>query len=138
MAFISIANLEEDGLGIGFSAARQTSKSFKNGEKIVFEKVWLNIGSGYNVNTGIFVANKTGLYSFSATIMAMESKKSVSCAFVVNDQIRTRIYGATDFAPGVRTEVMKLSVGDEVYIKMTADGGIYGGLWSSISGHLIK
>ena len=39
-------------------------------ETIVFEKVDINEGNGYNTTTGVFTAAYRGIYKFSMTIMA--------------------------------------------------------------------
>jgi hypothetical protein len=44
------------------------------GEIIVFNKVWTNVGNGYNPNTGKFTAPKGGLYQISGTVMSVSGK----------------------------------------------------------------
>lgn len=112
-------------------------KFFKKGEKVPFETVWLNVGLGYNKDTGVFRAQKAGLYSFSATIMSYQSTKTVECVLVVNNAYQAKIYGSLNYASGAVTAVIQLQPGDEVFIELLKDGGIYGKHWSSFSGHLV-
>ncbi|CAG2198865.1 C1QL [Mytilus edulis] len=55
---------------IAFSAYREETQSLSAGTKVLFNKVWTNVGNGYQASTGIFTAPREGLYHFTAVLMS--------------------------------------------------------------------
>ena len=51
--------------GIAFSAYQSTSNNIGAGNTIIFDQTRINMGNGYNVNTGQFVTPVNGTYFFS-------------------------------------------------------------------------
>ena len=99
-----------------FSASRSKSKSLGPGEIILFDKVWTNVGNGYNPNTGKFTAPKSGLYQISGTVMS-ESGKKLHVYLFKNDKQTVSLYTGTGYATGTVNIVFKLQKGETVYMK---------------------
>ena len=99
-----------------FSASRSKSQSLGPGEILLFDKVWTNIGNGYNPNTGKFTAPKGGLYQISGTVMSVPGKTLHVYLFKNNKQT-VSAYAGTGLNSGTVNYVLKLQKGDTVYMK---------------------
>ena len=102
-----------------FSASRSKSQSLGPGEILLFDKVWTNIGNGYNPNTGKFTAPQSGLYQISGTVMSVPGKTLHAYLFK-NDKQTVSAYasiGHNSMTSGTVNMVLKLQKGDTVYMK---------------------
>jgi hypothetical protein len=99
-----------------FSASRSKSQSLGPGEILLFDKVWTNIGNGYNPNTGKFTAPQSGLYQISGTVMSAIGKTLHAFLFK-NDKQTVSAYAGTGHNTGTVNIVLKLQKGDTVYLK---------------------
>uniref|UniRef100_A0A3Q3F8Q6 Cerebellin 20 n=1 Tax=Labrus bergylta TaxID=56723 RepID=A0A3Q3F8Q6_9LABR len=70
---------------------------FANEQPVMFKKVFLNLGNGYNPNNGIFIVPHSGVYSLAFTVYSdagSPNSKLAACAkLLVNSEI---IIGSTD------------------------------------------
>ena len=82
----------------------------------MFDKVWTNVGNGYNPNTGKFTAPKGGLYQISGTIMS-ETRKDLHVYLFKNDKQTVTLYAGLGNATGTINIVFKLQKGETVYTK---------------------
>ena len=82
----------------------------------MFDKVWTNVGNGYNPNTGKFTAPKSGLYQISGTVMSRPGKVLHVYLFK-NDKQTLSLYSGTGYATGTVNIVLKLQKGETVYMK---------------------
>ncbi|CAF4974834.1 unnamed protein product, partial [Rotaria sp. Silwood1] len=118
-------------------------------EPIIFEKVDVNEGNGYNLTTGIFTAIYRGIYKFSVTIMAqMDSIATVRIVHNENNvlgmircdcrrrfsHVRASVYAELD----VNDHVMVEALGDLNDPGQTAPrNNIYGYTYTHFSGVLL-
>ena len=85
---------------------------------IVFENVITNVGNAYNADHGLFTAPSSGLYQFSASIMAHHSQE-VWTRFTLNNKPVSHIYArATDnrHAQGSQTIILELEKGKSLHL----------------------
>ena len=99
-----------------FSASRSQSKTLGPWEIILFDKVWTNVGNGYNPNTGKFTAPKCGLYQISGTVMSTDTKR-LDVHLFKNDKQTISLFAGARYATGTANIVLKLQQGDTVYMK---------------------
>jgi hypothetical protein len=108
---------------IAFTAyLSQTNEHTVVGKPIIFDKVLLNDGSGYNNNTGVFTAPLTGTYLFS---FHFDTKKLTFIRLVVNgvnqvDAVANPHTGATGRAAhsmGGNTAIVHIGHGDAVMVQ---------------------
>ena len=99
-----------------FSASRSQSKSLGPGEIILFDKVWTNVGNGYNPKTGKFTAPQSGLYQFSGTVMSA-NKNLLYVYLFKNDKRTVSFYAGVGYSTGTINMVFKLQKGETVYMK---------------------
>ncbi|XP_060901661.1 complement C1q-like protein 2 [Labrus mixtus] len=70
---------------------------FANEQPVIFKKVFLNLGNGYNPNNGTFIVPHSGVYSLAFTVYSdagSPNSKLAACAkLLVNGEI---IVGSTD------------------------------------------
>ncbi|XP_063404332.1 uncharacterized protein LOC134687806 [Mytilus trossulus] len=124
---------------IGFSAYRTSSQTVSSNTKVKFDKVWTNVGNGYDPNTGIFTAPRAGLYHITAVILSQSganfypklyhNKVQVSGSYITGDGDKTGTFDA----------VFSLQKADEVYIVGHSTYTIYsdGFAHATFSGHII-
>lgn len=124
-----------------FTASFSSAKDLGDGEIIKFDKVWTNNKNGYNPNTGVFTAPKTGLYQVSATIMSSH-KKPLLAYLWQNDVRMVSLYSGTGYNEATANMVLNLKKDDRIYLKVRGgSGAIYGHLekpYSMFSGYLIS
>ncbi|XP_045930070.1 cerebellin 20 [Micropterus dolomieu] len=113
-----------------FSVALNNEKSptcygpFPTDRLIIYKHVFINLGDGYNVQTGIFTVPRSGVYSLTVTIYAtgLPGNKLVTCANLqVNGQVAYPLIeqNGQDLEDS-STVVMaiKLKAGDQVAVNM--------------------
>ena len=110
---------------VAFSAYRTTSKSLSGKETLKFDKVWTNVGNGYQPSTGIFNAPRAGLYHITAVVMS-ESGKELFMQLYHNKAPKSGSWVTGDGRKtGTFDVVFRLQQGDEVYIASGSSGKIY-------------
>jgi hypothetical protein len=82
----------------------------------LFDKVWTNVGNGYNPNTGKFTAPKSGLYQISGTVTS-ESGKYLHVYLFKNEKQTVILFSGLGYATGTVNIVLKLQKGETVYMK---------------------
>ena len=107
-----------------------------------FDKVWTNIGNGYDASSGVFTAPRGGVYQFSCSAMTL-SGKTLHLHLMKNDQRTVSLYPGTGYNMGTLSMVLELKKGDRVYIKHPGSGNnsLYsesGSNYSMFSGYFIS
>lgn len=131
---------------VAFSAGLTHDLTILHAETVVYDKVFTNIGGAYSSTTGMFVCPISGLYVFQFHTLAHQDKSSW-LELYHNAYYICSIYGhtANDYASGGNSVVLKLSKGDQVYVKAVdnsygVDTNLYGQpdeVYSTFSGYLI-
>lgn len=109
-----------------FSASLTNSKTVSAGQIVKFDKVWTNIGSGYDPNTGVFTAPEAGVYQFACTITKYNHE--IRAYLYKNEMQTVAIYPSTagiGLEMGTMNMVLQLQKADRVYIKQTTSGQVY-------------
>ncbi|CAC5398890.1 C1QL [Mytilus coruscus] len=114
-------------------------------QKIRFDYVMTNVGSGYDPAAGVFKATVPGLYFFTVVIMS-HATEDIETQIVKNgiQIVNTYSGDSTTWNQGSQSVVLQLNAGDTVYIQIQDNKGvndgnirIFGQSWSSFSGFLI-
>nr|AST51799.1 C1qDC6 [Sinohyriopsis cumingii] len=126
---------------ISFSATLSENKVFQQGSTILYNKVLLNRGNGYNIYGGIFTAPVHGIYIFHFFSLADKDSEIWQELYHNNDYV-CALYGRTpsEFAAAGNTAIVHLRSGDIVQIKERYNNTVYGQqdqLYSTFSGALI-
>ena len=108
-----------------------------------FDKVWTNIGNGYDSSSGVFTVPRGGVYQFSCSAMTGNGK-TLLLHLMKNDQRTVSLYpGTGGHNMGTLSMVLELKKGDRVYMKHP--GSRYNNLYSEsgynysmFSGYLIS
>jgi len=108
-------------------------------ENIKFGYPVLNIGNGYNPETGVFTAPRAGIYQIA---VSLSSYKNLGADIAINGQALARIVAdpvTEHFDQGSQTLVLQLQVNDTVYVRnmFNQNASVSGGLYSSFSGTLL-
>ena len=107
-----------------------------------FDKVWTNIGNGYDASSGVFTAPRGGVYQFSCSAMTASSK-TLRLHLMKNDQRTVSLYpGQTGHNMGTLSMVLELKKGDRVYMKQVgSENSLYsesGSNFCMFSGYFIS
>lgn len=104
-----------------------------------FDKVMVNIGSGYDLHSGHFVCPKSGVYHFSAMILSVRDHH-VNYQLNKNDNPYVLGFSHPPYADSSTVSVIvQLVKGDRVYIKHrhSAAEQVFGLNHSSFSGFFL-
>ncbi|XP_071135085.1 uncharacterized protein [Mytilus edulis] len=101
---------------VAFSAYRPSSQTLSSREKVIFDRVWSNVGNGYEPSTGIFTAPHSGLYHLTAVFMSTNGDV-LNLDLCQNELKMTKSYLNGDgHKTGTFDVVFNLQKGDTVYI----------------------
>ncbi|XP_051253448.1 C1q-related factor-like [Dicentrarchus labrax] len=87
---------------------------------IIYKNVFINLGNNYNVQTGVFTAPRSGVYSLSITVYSSSVNLPLPCAnLLVNSKMVTSVKeqnGQDSEDSGSAVWAMKLMAGDQVAV----------------------
>uniref|UniRef100_A0A3B5BIB9 Complement C1q tumor necrosis factor-related protein 3-like n=1 Tax=Stegastes partitus TaxID=144197 RepID=A0A3B5BIB9_9TELE len=122
---------------IAFSASLANSGEIYNGpstdKTLVFKRVFSNIGSGYDANSGVFTAPVNGFYYFSFSTYGYNTH-TMGAILIKNDvrQISTYDSPTSDGSDSSsNAAVLQLAAGDNVHMELWDDGRVY----DNLNGH---
>ncbi|VDI64751.1 Hypothetical predicted protein [Mytilus galloprovincialis] len=101
---------------VAFSAYRSSSQTLSNGEIVIFDGAWTNVGKGYERSIGVFKAPNPGLYHLTAVVMSTEGN-SLGLNLYHNGLRMTRSYLSGDGYKTGPFDVVILQKGDKVHIE---------------------
>ncbi|XP_061176943.1 complement C1q tumor necrosis factor-related protein 3-like [Saccostrea echinata] len=137
-------NCKPDNKGsIAFQSSLSSNlENLGNQQTVIFDKVTLNEGNGYDKKTGVFTAPEEGIYKFSWTILTWERKYFIS-EIVHNGKPVLFSYsdgrGRTGNVTSSNSANIKMNKGDKVWIRTWGSYGKFarGGNWSNFSGNKV-
>ncbi|KAK3593379.1 hypothetical protein CHS0354_021951 [Potamilus streckersoni] len=103
-------------------------------QRILFNRIKLNIGNGWQAAHGIFRAPSTGTYQFSLDVQS--DGGATELAIYHNGVMLKRAFNDHNMYISV---IVNLTAGDEVWVNHVANFGhaIIGDDWTNFSGHLL-
>ena len=129
---------------VGFTARLSTHlKSLGKDRPIRFDYVVSNIGSAYDIITGVFIAPVPGTYMFYTTVMSEYNNEFIETEIVKNGAQLVELYsGAPNgFDSSGNMVIVPLNKGDHVWVKVHGANSntfsIHGG-FSTFSGFLLR
>ncbi|KAH9492054.1 Complement C1q-like protein 3 [Bulinus truncatus] len=126
---------------VAFSAGLSKSVTWIDGETIVLDRVFTNIGDGYDLNTGIFTSPTAGIYVFYVNILTQQTKR-VLLRLYQNNEYKLSLYerDSTYFGSTAMSIVLELKQQDTVYLKSLKDSYMYGAeddIYTTFTGFLL-
>ena len=129
----------KDGPKVAFLAIMEASPSVSLGSTILFDTVRTNVGSGYNVDDGIFTTPYDGIYQFSASMLTGQNGE-IWAYFSLNGKRIASIYAhgtETRHDQGANIVILQLYKGDRVCVVNHQASTIWGNGYSTFSGNLL-
>lgn len=129
---------------MAFSAALGASAGpFQHDTPLKYQKIFSNVGSGYNPATGIFTARVSGVYYFRYTMYNNNAGQPNSAvSLMMNSQQLVSTWdtvGNDNNDSATNAAVLQLNAGDSVYVKLWANREVYddGSNYNTFSGFLL-
>ncbi|KAK3093600.1 hypothetical protein FSP39_017952 [Pinctada imbricata] len=114
-----------------------------SGTKLIFDRIFINIGNGYHETTGVFNAPKSGIYVFYYYALSTQNKV-IYVDLYHNYHYVNSLYGhiSNGYANGGNAATLELMSGDTVYIKVRdTNSEFYGSsdeIYCTFSGHFVS
>ncbi|VDI52053.1 Hypothetical predicted protein [Mytilus galloprovincialis] len=124
---------------VAFSAYTTHSQVIYSNTNIKFEKVWTNIGNGYNPSTGIFTAPRQGVYQITAVVLSVSGKQLYLHLKHNNEYTAGRLVYGDGYKTGTFDVVLNLQKGDTISVVCKSSTSVYSDSdkYNTFSGHLI-
>uniref|UniRef100_A0A8C7HCQ1 Myosin-7B n=1 Tax=Oncorhynchus kisutch TaxID=8019 RepID=A0A8C7HCQ1_ONCKI len=95
---------------------------------LVYEKIFTNIGNGYDTNSGMFSAPVRGVYYFTFTSMGREPGQKMGVYLVKNGEqmiynVQDNFHGGYEYMTGA--VALELEKDDLVYLRLPKGWGLY-------------
>ena len=121
--------------------AKSDSPALGLNQKIVFERVNLNLGNAYHNQHGLFIAPAPGLYMFSTSVVS-HNNENVQSALMKNGVIIAGAFAVSTYGrydQGSVSVVTQLVAGDEIWVEERYDDHsvVHGNYQSSFMGILV-
>ncbi|CAG5125790.1 unnamed protein product, partial [Candidula unifasciata] len=127
---------------VAFSAGLDKHTEVPGGEALVFNKVFLNVGSGYNSLTGIFTSPSAGIYIFHFHATTQSTRDFWVELFHNNEYVISAFARQkNDFDSAGNTVILQLNENDTVCVKAHRQAHIFGyppEIYATLSGYRIN
>lgn len=123
-----------------FMALIGSDISLSNGDVVVFTKVQINIGGGYNLSTGVFTSPNTGYYKFDIHLLGQKDKEFYVC-IKYRGKCVAKAYVDDEFGwqSASNSVSLLLQRGDTVRVVVNGEptSHLYSDLYTTFSGQLL-
>ncbi|WAR10014.1 C1QL4-like protein [Mya arenaria] len=146
LGFAAAQGQGNDPDAVAFSAGLTHNQTIHHAVNVVYDRVYVNVGNGYNSSSGVFTAPTRGYYVFQFHALTHLDKSSW-LTLNKNDNYLVSIYGhtAADYASGGNSVVLLLIKNDKVFVQAVDEQygdatDLYGEVdevYSTFSGYLI-
>ncbi|CAG2233647.1 C1QL [Mytilus edulis] len=122
-----------------FSAYTTKLQTITRSTNVKFEKVWTNIGNGYNPSTGIFTAPRQGVYHITAVVMSVGAAQLYLHLKRNNEYTAGSFVTGDGYKTGTFDVVLNLQKGDTISVGCRSSTTVYSDSdkYTTFSGHLI-
>ncbi|XP_064631817.1 inner ear-specific collagen-like isoform X2 [Lineus longissimus] len=126
------------GAKIAFSASRGKKLGPEPQDTVVeFDKIFSNVGDGFDVHTSHFVCRHNGTYIFMTHILGQDTRDAFAWIMVnKNHQLPLHGDGRAGYGTGSNTIILHLNVDDHVWIQLNKNSALLND-YSTFSGYLI-
>ncbi|KAH9498150.1 Complement C1q-like protein 2 [Bulinus truncatus] len=124
-----------------FSAGLTTSVNVSDHANVTYDRVWTNVGNGYDPNTGVFTVPVDGTYTFLYHALA-EYDGFLWLDFYQNSKYISSAYAHVDSQYGATSNSVTLDAkkGDQMYITGHGSSILYGlskDVYATFSGYML-
>ncbi|KAK7479192.1 hypothetical protein BaRGS_00029536 [Batillaria attramentaria] len=124
---------------VAFKARLTNDVTTNRKEVLVNNFVMLNIGGGYNNQTGVFTAPVSGLYIFMAKVSNAEEEKTAKVDVVLDNNPIAFAVASGTYDSCTCHAVVKVVAGQKVWLRTFSESSSFCGKWgTAFCGVLIK
>ncbi|XP_060069407.1 uncharacterized protein LOC132549485 [Ylistrum balloti] len=126
---------------VAFSVGLSHNVNISAYSVVTWDRLFTNYGSGFDMNTGKFTAQVSGIYVFHFHGLS-QTGEELYLELYHNFQyiVSAYAYDANSYAAGSNAVTLTLMSGDEVYVGVQSQAVLYGGydeIYCSFSGYLL-
>ncbi|CAC5365372.1 unnamed protein product [Mytilus coruscus] len=124
---------------MAFSAYTTNTQIISHYTNVKFEKIWTNIGNGYDPSTGIFTAPRQGIYHITAVVMSVSGQVFYLHLKHNNEYTAGSWVSGDGYKTGTFDVVFSLQKGDTISVGSKRTSRVYSNSdnFNTFSGHLI-
>ncbi|XP_052769576.1 complement C1q-like protein 4 [Mya arenaria] len=118
-----------------------------DGDGVIFDRVLLNAGGGYNNATGSFTVPLSGIYLFAVSVFdhmatAATGNAKIHAEIVQNNSTIGRVFAHADMHnrdQGAETVIVTVNTGDVIWVRVVDnnDLGLGGEFYTSFAGYML-
>ncbi|XP_070182486.1 complement C1q subcomponent subunit B-like [Littorina saxatilis] len=134
-------------LDVAFSAGSTKHLLLRPGQKLVYNRVYTNVGSALNAGTGVFTCPQSGLYLFNVFALTTR-RKHLKLELHQNSRYIMSLYANANgsYGTGGNSVILRVNKGDTVYVSARETSSLYGqppgatwqGIYTTFTGYLIS
>ncbi|XP_052774623.1 uncharacterized protein LOC128213131 isoform X1 [Mya arenaria] len=136
---IDISRRQPPEIKVAFSAVKSATQSgIDSNENILFEKVIINQGNGFNSQNGVFIAPQTGIYMIVTSLF-----KKIAPVFaqveIIHDGNIVAVMNGIQREQFSQTVIIAVNAGEEIYLRCSTFSSdcFFGDRSSTFSGFLL-
>ncbi|XP_045183080.1 complement C1q-like protein 4 isoform X2 [Mercenaria mercenaria] len=112
---------------VTFSAGLTKMVNLTTNTSVAFDRVWINLGNGYNNNTGIFTCPHAGVYVFIYHGLSQYTGQMWLDLYKNGAyEVTAYAHNTVDYASASNAILLSLKLGDQVYIRGHGSSHMYG------------
>ncbi|KAK3577172.1 hypothetical protein CHS0354_037510 [Potamilus streckersoni] len=102
---------------VAFSVGLTYTMHLSFSETVLYDKIFTNLGNGYNKQTGVFTCPVEGIYLFHLHAYDMNTDKAMWLELMHNDDFIVSVSGYASHSSGGNTVILHLRIGDKIQVK---------------------
>ncbi|KAL3854823.1 hypothetical protein ACJMK2_014066 [Sinanodonta woodiana] len=127
---------------VAFSVGLTFTQHLSFSETVLYDRIFMNLGNGYNKQTGVFTCPAEGIYVLHFHAYDMNTDKAMWLELMHNTDFIVSVSGYSSHSSGGNTVILQLRIGDTIQVKGREQQqfslfGQHDEIYSTLSGYLL-
>ncbi|XP_021340068.1 complement C1q-like protein 3 [Mizuhopecten yessoensis] len=127
---------------VAFAAALTRTVTGNSGDTVRYDKIFTNLGGGYDRNTGVFTAPKSGIYKFDFHAYDSNTDHAMWLELIKNTELLVSLAGYSSHTSAGNSVIVFVGKGERVFVQVRQDQsftlfGQKNKVYGTFVGHLI-